>query len=291
MRRMQPGIVIEDSCWFDLAPSGGGAPYRIFLALPKGPAPPGGFPVLYLLDANASFATLVEAQRRGAERPAGTGIGPMVLVGIGHPAEGLYDRARRTFDYTGGPGREAPGDAGMAGSAAAAAGATGGRDGFLAFLLNQLKPAIAARAPVDAGRQVVVGHSLAGGFVLDVFGRDSAAFAAYVAISPSIWWDEARLLAGLSQLRGAPRLSIIVGEWEQQLAPWLKGRPGAEAIAERRARRAMVHRARAFVEQARAALAGRGAAEFECLAGEDHASVVAPALTRALRFALADADG
>ena len=288
---MQPGIVIEDSFWFDLAPGGDGAPYRILLAMPRGPAPPAGFPVLYLLDANASFATLVEAQRRGAERPAGTGIGPMVLVGIGHPADGLYDRVRRTFDYTAGPSREAPGEASTTmayptASSTPTARATGGRDGFLAFLLDELKPAIAARAPVDAGRQVLVGHSLAGGFVLDVFGRDSAAFAAYVAISPSIWWDEARLVAGLSRLGGAPRLSIIVGEWEQELAPWLRGGPGAAEIAERRARRAMASRARAFAERAREALAWRGAAEFECLAGEDHASVVAPALTRALRFAL-----
>ncbi|GLK82359.1 alpha/beta hydrolase [Ancylobacter defluvii] len=277
---MQPGIVIEDSSWFDLAPCGGGAPYRILLAMPKGPAPPAGFPVLYLLDANASFATLVEAQRRGAERPAGTGIGPMVLVGIGHPADGLYDRARRIFDYTAGPCREE-----------GETRATGGRDGFLVFLRQVLGPAVAARAPVDARRQTLVGHSLAGGFVLDVFGRDSGAFANYVAVSPSIWWDEQRLTDGLARIEGAPRLALIVGEWEEALPPWLAAQPGAATIAERRARRAMVHRARAFAERARAALAGRGAAEFECLAGEDHASVVAPALTRALRFALADADG
>ncbi|GAB4071597.1 ferri-bacillibactin esterase BesA [Ancylobacter sonchi] len=285
---MEPGIVIEGSCWFDLAPRGGGAPYRIFLALPKGPAPPAGFPVLYLLDANASFATLVEAQRRGGERPAGTGIGPTVLVGIGHAAGGLYDRARRTFDYTAGPGREM---LAAADGRAPDTRMTGGRDAFLAFLRDELKPAVAARAPVDGGRQVLVGHSLAGGFVLDVFGRDSAAFAAYVAISPSIWWDEARLTDGLSHIDGAPRLSVIVGEWEQELAPWLRERPAEAEIAERLDGAAMVDRAEAFAMRARAALGGRGAARFERLAGEDHASVVAPALTRALRFALADADG
>ncbi|MCB4771679.1 alpha/beta hydrolase [Ancylobacter sp. Lp-2] len=283
---MEPGIVIEGSCWFDLAPRGGGAPYRIFLALPKGPAPPAGFPVLYLLDANASFATLVEAQRRGGERPAGTGIGPTVLVGIGHAADGLYDRTRRTFDYTAGPSQEAPAVAG-----ATAGRATGGRDAFLAFLRGEVRRAVAARVPVDAGRQTLVGHSLAGRFVLDVFGRDSTAFAAYVAISPSIWWDEEELLDGLSAPGGAPRLSIVVGEWEQQLAPWLAARPGAAEIAERRARRAMVDRAAAFAERARAVLGEEGRVQFECLPGEDHASVVAPALTRALRLALVAAEG
>ena len=139
---MEPGIVIEGSCWFDLAPRGGGAPYRIFLALPKGPAPPAGFPVLYLLDANASFATLVEAQRRGGERPAGTGIGPTVLVGIGHAADGLYDRTRRTFDYTAGPSGETP----AAGDGRAPdTRATGGGDGFLAFLRGEVKTAVGAR--------------------------------------------------------------------------------------------------------------------------------------------------
>lgn len=274
------GIVIEGTSWFDLAPPGGGAPYRVFLAVPPGPAPPQGFPVLTLLDANASFATLVEAHRRGVERPAGTGIGPTVLVGLGHAGDGLYDRERRVFDTTAGPCRE-PGETR----------ATGGRDGFLAFLRETLRPAVAARAPVDARRQTLVGHSLAGGFVLDVFGRDSAAFTNYVAVSPSIWWDEERLVDGLMRLDGAPRLALIVGEWEEALAPWLAGRPGAVEIAERRARRAMVRRARAFAERAQAALAGRGAVHFECLAGEDHASVVAPALTRALRFAHGEGEG
>lgn len=283
---MEKGVVLPGTVAFDLAPHAGGAPYRIFLAIPPGPPPSGGFPVVHLLDANASFATLVEAQRRGAERAASTGIGAAVLVGIGYPAEGIYDRARRSFDYTAGPGAEQE----------AAPGTTGGRDAFLAFIETVLKPAVAARVPVDAGRQTLIGHSLAGGFVLDVFGHDTRCFSAYAAISPSLWWDEARLHAGLAQVSGGARLSVMVGEWEQALAPWQIGRPGAEAVAERRARRAMIDRARTFTEAARLALAGQGAAggevrfkvRFEVLAGEDHASVVPPALTRALRFALAE---
>lgn len=40
-----------------------GREYRIFIAEPMGPPPEGGYPVLYSLDANATFGTLAEAIR------------------------------------------------------------------------------------------------------------------------------------------------------------------------------------------------------------------------------------
>ncbi|MDQ0348838.1 alpha/beta hydrolase [Ancylobacter vacuolatus] len=268
-------VTLPDAEWFDLAPPGGGAPWRIFLARPQGEAPAAGFPTLFMLDANAGFATFTEVLRRGAVRPAATGIGPMVLVGIGYPEEDDA-RARRHFDYTAGPGAE--------GSARP----TGGRDAFLAFIEQVLKPRIAREVPLDPARQTLFGHSLAGWFTLDVMARDGGAFAAYVAVSPSLWWDEARLDAGLALPRAVPpRLSLMVGEWEQALAPWQAERPEAGEMAARRARRAMVDRAQGFAERARVTLGPEAEVRFERLAGEDHASILPAAMARALRFALA----
>lgn len=268
-------VTLPDAEWFDLAPPGGGAPWRIFLAHPQGEAPAAGYPALFMLDANAGFATLTEVLRRGAVRPAATGIGPMLLVGIGHP-EGDDARARRNFDYTAGPGAEGSGRP------------TGGRDAFLAFIEQVLKPQLGRRFPLDPARQALFGHSLAGWFTLDVMARDSAAFRSYVAVSPSLWWDEARLLKGLARPRAVPpRLSMMVGEWEQALAPWQAARPEAGEMAARRARRAMVDRAQGFADRARAALGPEAEVRFERLAGEDHASILPAAMARALRFALA----
>jgi len=278
---MNDAVTIPDTLCFDLE-ARDGAPYRIFLALPSGEPPAEGFPVIYMLDANAGFATFVEALRRGAVRPQGTGVKPAVIVGIGYPTDGVYDRARRTFDYTAGPSAEAR----TGGEGAAPK--TGGRDAFLGFIEQVLKPEIARRCPVDPLRQTLFGHSLAGYFALDVLARDTSAFSSYVAVSPSIWWDEERLVAGLAETqKAAVRLSIMVGEWEQALAPWQSGRPEAAEIQVRRSRRAMADRAKGFAELAGWALGPSATVQFALMPDEDHASILPIAMTRALRFVLA----
>ncbi|TSJ63774.1 alpha/beta hydrolase [Starkeya sp. 3C] len=272
-------VTLPDAEWFDLAPEGGGKAWRIFLARPRGAAPAAGFPVVVMLDANAGFATFTEVMRRGAVRPQATGIGEAVIVGIGYP-EGEDHRARRSFDYTAGPGAEG----GRGGERA-----TGGRDAFLAFIEDTLKLRIARELPVDPARYTLFGHSLAGWFTLDVMARDGHAFRNYVAVSPSIWWDEARLVAGLAAERAAPpRLAVMVGEWEQALSPWQAARPEAGEMAARRARRAMVDRARDYSARAAKELGPGAQVCFELMAGEDHASILPAAMARALRFALAD---
>jgi len=277
---MNDAVTIPDTQCFDLE-ARDGAVYRIFLAVPADAPPEGGFPVIYMLDANAGFATFVEALRRGAVRPQGTGIVPAVIVGIGYPTDGVYDRARRTLDYSAGPSVEPP--PGVGGALK-----TGGRDAFFGFIEQVLKREIARRCQIDPLRQTLFGHSLAGYFVLDVLGRNTSAFSAYVAVSPSIWWDEERLVAGLAETRKAPvRLSIMVGEWEQALAPWQRERPEAQEMQARRARRAMADRARGFAELASWALGPGATVRFSLMPDEDHASIVPVAMTRALRFVLA----
>ncbi len=276
-------VTLPDAEWFDLAPEGGGKAWRIFLARPRGTAPAGGFPAVFMLDANAGFATFTEVMRRGAVRPQATGICEAVIVGIGYP-EGDDHRARRSFDYTAGPGEE-----GGRADERADERATGGRDAFLAFIEGTLKPRIAREVAVDPARQTLFGHSLAGWFTLDVMARDGHAFRSHVAVSPSIWWDEARLVAGLAAERAAaPRLAVMVGEWEQALSPWQAARPEAGEMAARRARRAMVDRARDFSARAAKELGPGAQVRFELMAGEDHASILPAAMARALRFALAD---
>jgi predicted alpha/beta superfamily hydrolase len=249
--------------------------YRLWLSMPAVPPPPEGFPLLVLLDANASFATLTQIARQGALRAGATGIGAAVVAGIAYPGDAPYHRARRGLDYTPGPP-----------ATEAVPYPTGGRDAFLRFLRGPAMARVADRAPVDAGRRVLIGHSLAGFFALDVLAHDPGAFSDHVAISPSVWWNRARLENGLSRLSWparAPRVALGVGEWEQGLTPWEAASPDAARTAERRGRRAMVDGARQMAER----VAATGAeTRFWCFPEENHGSVLPVALGRALRFVL-----
>lgn len=65
-------VVLSEATCFDLAPRDGGAPYRIFLRTPPGDRPAAGWPVLYMLDGNAVFATAADAIRVQGAWPLGT---------------------------------------------------------------------------------------------------------------------------------------------------------------------------------------------------------------------------
>lgn len=250
-----------------------GEAYRVDLAIPAGPAPSEGWPAIYLLDASGCFATCVEALRRMSRRPDATGVGPAVVVGLS-PPDGGYDVPRRQRDFTT-PRPDAPDDGG----------ATGGAPAFLDFIIQTVKPFVAARAALAPDRGTLFGHSLAGYFALWVLGHRPDAFRNYAAVSPSVWWDKAGLFAAASQLDGGDRRALVaVGAWEDTLPPWQRAAPGSAEVAARRGARGMVENARAMSDRLAAAL-GPERVTFTLLADEDHASIVSAAIPRALRLA------
>lgn len=260
---------------------------RIMVAWPEEPPPPAGYPVIYLLDANATFGTLVEAIRMRAHRPAATGVVPAVVVGVGSERDGPYDRVRRTYDYT--PPNAAGAATGLE---------TGGRDRFEAFLLGELAEQIEERYPIDRSRRILLGHSLGGFFVLDLLLRRPDAYAAYIAISPSIWWDRDRLLQAADALGATlggearpPRVMIAVGEYEQVLAPWQAATDEAASMTARRDARGMVDQARELARRLSQWEARGLTVRYDEVAGEDHASVVLSSISRGLRFVLAPQGG
>ena len=64
----------------------------------------------------------------------------------------------------------------------------GGARRFQDFLANEVIPYIEARYRTGEGR-ALMGESLAGLFVVDTFLHRPALFRDYIAISPSLWWD------------------------------------------------------------------------------------------------------
>jgi len=242
-----------------------GLDYRVFVARPEGEPPAKGFPVIYMLDGNASFAMAWSVMRMQWNRPGGDGPTPAVIVAIGYPTDGPYDMARRALDYT--PAMATP----------PAGAPTGGADAFLAFIEDELKPAIAAAHPIDATRQALFGHSYGGLFTLHVLFTRPQAFQRYFAISPSIWWGGGAIKAEEAKAAAtdAP-VTILVGEYEQKPRPTDTGPDRAARMAQTR----MVDNARDMADRLKA----RGMnLDFDLLADEDHGSIMAVAVAKALR--------
>lgn len=159
-----------------------GRSYRIHIAKPADPPPEEGYPVLYSLDANASFGTLAESMRLQSRRPHG--ISPALIVGIGYDSNDPIVSNERFYDYTvyadeaelpARPNREPwP--------------KTGGADEFLTFIEEELKPRVEERYAIDRSKQSLFGHSLGGFLSLYSLFTRPGTFQRYIAASPSVWW-------------------------------------------------------------------------------------------------------
>lgn len=245
-----------------------GGDYRLDVFVPATPPPSGGFPLVLLLDGHGCFATAVEAVQRMGRRPDATAVSPLMVAAL--TAVGDDPLGHRQRDFTSPlAGREGAGGAGA----------------FLAFLHDMVLPLAARLGPVNHQRRTLFGHSLAGYFTLWVLANHPGAFNNYVAISPSVWWDQAGLLATLATLPAAElRVLLCLGEWEEALPPWQQAAAGAEqALARRQARQ--VRPGMAAITRQLAARLSDARVQFHLLAAEDHASIVSAAIPRMLRLA------
>lgn len=270
-------VAFAKSVTFDTT-SRNGRVYRIFVAEPVRPAPTSGMPVVYVLDANAVFASVAEAARFRKN------LTPALVVGVGFPTDALLDAARRYREYTPHTPTErlrlSPNEPQVEPAG------TGGEDEFLAFLEDELKPAIAARWAVDPERQSIVGHSLGGRFVLHALYTRPGTFRTYVASSPSIWWGDGSLLDDERTFASAPRdarsidVVISAGQFEQELLPGT-----APERAEFLTRARMVDNAREAAARL-AAITPTIDVTFDAYAGLDHGSALFAAIQRGLSIAL-----
>jgi predicted alpha/beta superfamily hydrolase len=63
---------------------------------------------------------------------------------------------------------------------------------FRGFIRDEVKPLITTHYRTN-GRDVVLGESLAGLFIVETYMADPTLFDAYAAIDPSLWWDREAL--------------------------------------------------------------------------------------------------
>jgi predicted alpha/beta superfamily hydrolase len=277
-----PALLPPDAAWtsvpvpgarqVDVQASRTGHRYRIFVAVPVGPVPVDGYPVLYVLDGNAAFGVAAFLARNAASRREVTGHDAPLVVGIGYPGDADFDVPARRRDYTLGP--------------VDASATEGGAPLFLDFIEQDVKPMIAARHRVDARRQALFGHSFGGLFVLYALFNRPAAFSTYLASSPSIWWT-ANVLAALPDLEGArlpapPRVQITVGALEDDPPT---GKRSPEMLATIAGRR-MIEPARGAAARLRDLPGWSERVAFLEIAGENHGTVWLTSLARGMQLFL-----
>ncbi len=68
----------------------------------------------------------------------------------------------------------------------------GGADDFRRFIREEVQPLVESRYRTT-GERLVLGESLAGLFIIDTFLRAPDTFDMYIAVSPSLWWHQAKL--------------------------------------------------------------------------------------------------
>ncbi|MES2325061.1 MAG: alpha/beta hydrolase-fold protein [Pseudomonadota bacterium] len=265
-------VTVPRARQFDLVSRINGRTYRVFVAAPFQADPAKRYPVIYLLDGNAYFATTADA----LTRQTALGIAsPAIVVGVGYPTDDPKEIARlRFFDLTPSVSKDP-----------ARAGTGGGGDAFLRILEEELMPFVSARYPADAAQRVLWGQSVGGLTVLRSMFRKPGLFSTYILSSPSIWYNEREVLGdeasfSRSVTSQSPRLKILVtsaGD-EQYRGPDLKYL--ADANLSR-----MVDNATELAERLARLPSGNVTVERIIFPGELHGTVPQASLSRTLRFA------
>jgi predicted alpha/beta superfamily hydrolase len=133
-------------------------------------------PAIYALDGGyglfgASVGVLIGARR----------LAPAIVVAVGYNDPGSIARGPRSTDLAHVKALSPNGNPIAYGGGAA----------FEHFLLNEVRPFLETRYPIDRGKDVLVGHSMGGLFAATVLATKPEAFANYIIASPAAELDPA----------------------------------------------------------------------------------------------------
>lgn len=250
---------------------------RVVLARPFGGGGP--VPLVLLLDGQSLFLTTVEHSRTVSLVTEGA-LPPVAVAGVWRETASPLDYVSTRFrDFT--PHEWVLPEPFAADNAQIRHG-TGGAAGLLQELEGRVLPAIRER--IEIGEIAIGGWSLSGLFATWAWRERPDVLSHLIAISPSLWWCDARLLdEGLAPRVGA-RALVSAGEREEgdMALVW----PSRFADPEQRARAAMVRNAEALGRQCVAA----GVDTATVIFPDEHHVTVAPAsIARALHHLFATA--
>ncbi|MCF2492867.1 MULTISPECIES: alpha/beta hydrolase [Dyadobacter] len=146
------------------------------------------YPVLYVLDGEGYFASLVTMIQQLSAHNGNTVFPQMIIVGIPNL------RGTRNRDLTPSPSSMDP--------------KSGGGEAFTAFLEKELIPYVDNHY-ATARYRTLIGHSLGGLLVINTLLKHPSLFNAYVALDPSMSYDEGNLLKQSKEL-------LQQQSWKQQ---------------------------------------------------------------------------
>ena len=256
-----------------------GRAYRIRIALPHEIEPDlplmirGARTVpLYVLDGGENFgavSSLARTMQWGGELP------PCLTVAIGYEDEEKADKLEcRRYDLT--PTQHPE----LGSYDKTTADSWGGAAQFRSFIVGTLKPMIEKQFDVDSPRSVLIGHSLGGLFTLDTLVRSPSAFGNYLAMSPSLWFDDVLVLKELkdSLEKGVTypgRVGVYVGDREERISE-PKARMTSNVLELGR-----------LVAAHRSSFSG---VEVSVLPRTSHHTIIGPALTQGLQFLISPSE-
>jgi uncharacterized protein len=147
--------------------------------------------VVYVLDGPALFSTVVTILKNN-------NINDKIVVIIGN----IWMRDR---DYTPTKIQSSP----FVDSAAAKI--SGGGENFIAHMEKELIPYINEHYPAASSR-ALIGHSLGGLTAVNILLKHTELFNKFIAIDPSLWWDEEKLLNECRELltKPFPKVSLFL---------------------------------------------------------------------------------
>lgn len=230
--------------------------YDIQVYVPNVDTPENGFPVLFVLDGQRYSDIIFNVMKNQIRMSEKTKVKPMIIVSIGHQDNDFVNR--RFYDFT------APSHSyifPVRRGKHMEPKPVGNALNFKNFIQYELIPFIEQQHSIDKEKFYLYGHSLGGLFSLWVYLTDTKLFSKYIAVSPSIWWNNYELL---NILQKAENIS------PSDFAIYVGGEEGD-----------MVEDALTFFNHRKCA--NKNTEIFIAL-NENHASVVPTTISKALRF-------
>ncbi len=135
------------------------------------------YPLVVLLDGDGHYSSVVGMIQQLSTVNGNTILPEMVIVAI--------PNTDRTRDLT-------PTHVAVAFGDSTFVKTSGGADNFAMFMRDELFPYVEKKYPVTSYR-TLIGHSFGGLFAINTIVHHPDMFSNYLAIDPSMWWDERKL--------------------------------------------------------------------------------------------------
>jgi uncharacterized protein len=256
--------------------------WRVDVALPapsvRDAAGPGPYPVLYVLDGNATFAVTAQVASHTLGEARGTLL-PAVVVGLSRDTDDWQQmQAQRLVDLS-------PRSVDDLSAAYFTRDGYGGADDLLALLAHTVLPFVEAAYPVRADDRGLAGWSLGGLFAWYALVTRPGLFRRCLAVSPSLAWYRRTLMdADLLAQAGLDGTDVYLAAGEHESDPDRTWPRPPEGFSPEAAARIKSWRVSENVLELADLLRRRGgvSVQADVIGGEQHGTVWAAAVTRGL---------